>query len=201
MTPRQIDDFFRTLAGELDEPATAYLTGAGAGAIYGRIRPSLDVDFALEIRRKNRLPAEVEAAVARATRLTAIPANFAADIDRWGMISLLDYKRRAHVYRRYGRLTVKILDPLHWSIGKLTRYLDPDIEDVVQVFRRQRVPALAAAGLWGRALRASPASDAQWQFRRQVEAFLGRHGRRVWGRAFDAATSVKAFHRAARIRD
>jgi hypothetical protein len=204
MTIRRIERFLATLARELNVPATAYVTGAAAAALWGSVRPSRDIDLGLEFRSQPRSPAgeweQLQNAVDRTTKLTGIPANVAEDIDRWGMITLLDYKRSARRYKRFADLDVKLLDPVHWAIGKLTRYLDADLQDVVRVFRRQRVSPSSAASVWGRALRASPASSAQLQFRRNVEDFLTRSGRSIWGRGFDPETSRQAFKRAARIR-
>ncbi|HEX4510106.1 MAG TPA: hypothetical protein VH328_08510, partial [Burkholderiaceae bacterium] len=70
---------------------------------------------------------------------------------------------------------------------------------VSEVFRRQAVDAVRAGRLWGRALRASPASTAQFQFRRNVETFLDHQGKRTWGAAFDAGPVRRTFERAARI--
>jgi hypothetical protein len=209
MTRRRIEKFLAVLAGELAVPARAYLTGAAAAALWGRVRPSLDVDLGLEL-----LPGKagtarsartsngwdvIQAAVDRTVRLTGIATSAAADIDRWGMITLLDYKRTSRLYRRFGKLEVRLLDPANWAIGKLTRYLDPDVRDVIEVFRKNGVDATRAARLWGRALRASPPSTAQFQFRRNVEDFLRRRGRATWGPPFDAATVLRAFERAALI--
>ena len=200
MTRRRIEQFLKTLAAELDRPARLYLTGAAAAALLGRVRPSLDIDFGLEIEDPD--PAAwraVQEAVDRASRLSGIAASAAEDIDRWGMISLLDYKKTARPHRHFGQLDVRVLNPLHWSIGKLTRFLDVDIDDVVEVFRRQSIAAPAAAKLWGRALRASPPSTAQFQFRRQVEVFFRTQGRAVWGATFDGEASIRLFYRAADI--
>ncbi|HZL19714.1 MAG TPA: hypothetical protein VFG23_18415 [Polyangia bacterium] len=200
MTPRRIEQFLATLAAQLDAPARAYLTGAAAAALWGRVRPSLDVDLGVELKRGSDW-ASVQEAVDRTTRLTGIPANVAEDIDRWGMITLLDYRRSSRRYKRFGRLEVRLLHPANWSIGKLTRYLDPDIRDVVEVFRRQKIAVARAARTWGRALRASPASTAQFQFRRNVESFLVKRGRSIWGAPFDAKAAITTFHRAAAIRE
>jgi len=215
MTRRRIDRFLATLATELRVPARAYVTGAAAAALWGRVRPSLDIDLGVELRSAKRPPAQsaslrsqpqatwaaVEAAVARTTALTGIPASAAEDIDRWGMITLLDYRRTSRLYRRFDRLEVRLLDPRNWAIGKLTRYLDPDVRDVAEVFRRQGVEASSAARLWGRALRASPASTAQFQFRQHVELFFQREGRHIWGKTFAFTDAIVAFHGAAGIRD
>jgi hypothetical protein len=103
VTKRQIDRFFTTLAAELGVPARAFVTGATAAALWGRVRPSQDIDLGLELRRRSTSGwAAVERAVERTTRLTGVPTNVAEDIDRWGMITLLDYKRSSRLYRRFG---------------------------------------------------------------------------------------------------
>ena len=200
MNARQIDRFFTLVSRELGTEARAVLTGAAAGALWGRVRPSVDVDFALELRRKN--PEQwkkVEDAIERAVQLTGIQANYAEDIDRWGLITLLDYKKHARLYKHFGPLRLDLLEPAYWSIGKMTRYLEPDVRDMIVVFKRQRIAWEKLASLWGRALRASPRSAALGQFRRQVEDFFRRHGRAIWGRTFPLPQALRRFHSAAGI--
>jgi len=200
MNLRQIDRFFQVLSEQLDEELVVLLTGAAAGTIWGQVRPSVDVDFAVQLRRRDKETWEkLEAAIERAVKLTGTQANYAEDIDRWGLIALLDYKRRTHPYRRFGRLQVRLLDPAYWSIGKMTRYLDPDVRDMVQVFKRQKVPADRLARLWGRALKRSPRSAVLIQFRRQVEDFLRTYGPAIWGKQFDAGKTTRRFYREAGI--
>ena len=201
MTPRQIERVMATLAAELGIPARAYLTGAAAAALWGRVRPSYDVDLGLEPKENSRASwALVQRAVERTTKLTGVAVSVAEDIDRWGMITLLDYKRTSRRYRKFGKLELRLLHPANWSIGKLTRGLDSDLRDVAEVFRRQRVPLARVTSTWGRALRASPASTAQFQFRRNVEHFLRERGRRIWSSTFDPAAATAAFRRAAGIK-
>lgn len=203
MTPKRIEHFLTVLASELRHPARVYVTGAAAAALWGRVRPSVDVDLGIELvsRSTDRVHdwQSIETAVERTKRLTGIPANVAEDIDRWGMITLLDYRRTSRRYRRFQQLDVRLLHPTNWSIGKLTRFLDSDIRDVTEVFRAQKVQPAAAARTWGLALRASPPSTTQFQFRRNVAHFLARQGRTIWGRAFDPAATIRAFERAAGI--
>ncbi|MBI3319005.1 MAG: hypothetical protein HYZ89_00230 [Candidatus Omnitrophica bacterium] len=201
MNERQIQRFFRILARELNRPARVIVTGAAAGSLWGSVRPSLDIDFAITLARGGRSRQEiVEAAIARTVQLTGIPANYAQDIDRWGMISLLDYRRHTVPYRTFGKLAVRLLDPVYWSIGKISRYLDPDVQDLLAVLTRRRIPAGRYIRTWARALRASLPSPARAQFRAQAEHFLRVYGRDVWGRRFDAEIAVRQFHRAADIR-
>ena len=200
MTRRQIDYFFRTLARELDRPARVIVTGAAAGTLWGSTRPSLDIDFAIHVPRARQAGWEAaEAAIARAVQLTGIQANYAEDIARWGLISLLDYRRHTQRYQRFHQLEVRLLDPIYWSIGKISRYTDPDIHDVVGALKRKRIPAGRVVTVWAAALRASPRSEALPLFRRQAEHFLSTYGQTVWGRRFDAPAAIQQFHRAAGI--
>ena len=201
MTPRAIDRFFRTLAREFHEPAAIIVTGAAAGSLWGHIRPSQDVDFGVQLggRVSNRWE-RFEAAVTRTVQQTGIQVNFAEDIDRWGSITLLDYRRHTLPYRRFGTLSVRLLDPVYWSIGKLGRYFDLDVNDVVTVLKRRRVPAVSVIRVWAKALRASPQSTALVQFRSQVEHFLRTYGRTIWGRSFYPEAAIRRFYRAAGIR-
>jgi hypothetical protein len=197
MTRRQIERFFRLVSEAAREPATVILTGAAAGSLWGHVRPSLDIDFALRPRRRHRRSwTNLEEAVEQATRLTGIRANYTEDIDRWSSISLLDYRRHARPFRRFGLLRVQVMDPAYWSIGKVSRYLDPDVRDLVAVLRRRRVPLRSLVRLWARAVRRSPRSPALTQFCRQAEQFLRAYGRRVWGTAFNAERTIGEFRRA-----
>ena len=196
MTPRQIDQFFRALGRQLEVPARAILTGAAAGSLWGHVRPSLDVDFAIRPAGRGRGAWQhIEQAVERASRLTGIRAHYAEDIDRWSAVSFLDYRRHTTPYRRYGLLDVRLLDPAYWSIGKMTRYLDLDVRDLVHVLSRQRVPPCRLVALWARAIRHSPRSPALGQCRRQIEHFLRTFGHAIWGQTFDAERAIRLFHR------
>jgi hypothetical protein len=200
MSPRAIDRFFRTLAREFSGSLTVIVTGAAAGSLWGYVRPSQDIDFGVRLSRHDQDAWErFQAAVDRTVQQTGIQVNYAEDIDRWGSITLLDYRRHTVPYRRFGRLSVRLLDPVYWSIGKLGRYFELDVNDVVKVLRRQRVPESSALRLWGRVLRASPRSTAVTQFRFQVEHFLRTHGRTIWGGAFDPESAIRRFQHAAGI--
>ena len=201
-----IDRFFRILAKEFDQPATVILTGAAAGSLLGHIRTSRDIDFAVRVARPGEDTWErLASAIDRARQRVGIEVNYAEDIDRWSSVTLLDYRRHTTAYRRFGALQVQVLDPIYWAIGKLGRYLEIDVNDLVAVLRHHRVPAHRvpahrAVEVWGSALRSSPKSAALFQFRRQVEHFLRTYGKTVWGRAFDPEAAVRRFHRAAGIR-
>ena len=53
MNRRQIDTFFQVLSEQMNEPLVVLLTGAAAGTIWGQVRPSVGVDFAVQVRRRD----------------------------------------------------------------------------------------------------------------------------------------------------
>jgi hypothetical protein len=200
MDKRQIDRFFRIVDAEFRDRARAILTGAAAGNILGGTRPSMDVDFEIELMSLNEESwRKLESAIQKAVRETGIQANYTEDIDRWGMITLLDYRKNATLYKKYGKLALYVLDPAYWSIGKMTRFLNPDIQDMIQVFRKKKVSPSKLARVWGKALKESPRSTDLARFRRHVEGFFESYGRKIWGSGFDPAEVIRQFNRAAGI--
>src|SRR3989344_6112695 len=140
MDLKQINRFFKILSLKLDSKTKAILTGAAAGAVWGNIRPSVDLDFAIETAKQDADAwTKLEEALEETVKLTGLKADYAEDIDRWGLVSLLDYKERSLPYRRLGFLELRLMDPAYWSIGKMTRYLDSDRKDMAQVFKTQKV--------------------------------------------------------------
>ena len=200
MSPRQIARFFYLLAKRFDEPCTIILTGAGAGAIYGRVRATLDLDFALRFKTKGRTKKEklwkhFDQAVREVTSLTGIAAQYAEDIDRWSAITFLDYEKHTRRFQKFGTIEVRLLEPGYWAIGKLARYLDPDIRDLVRVLKKTKTSWSDLVRLAGLALRKSPKSTSCFLFRRQVEDFLSASGRALWGKSYSAEKAVRCFRR------
>jgi len=200
MDKRQIERFFKIIDKEFQKDARAILTGAAAGAIWGSTRPSIDIDFAIDLQSYADPDWErMESAIRKAIQETGIQANYAEDIDRWGMVSLLDYKKNSTLYKKFGKLALMVLDPAYWSIGKMTRFIDPDIQDMIQVFRKKKVSPSRLAEVWGRALKESPKSTALIRFRRQVEIFIKSYGTKIWGKSFNAMETIHQFHSSAGI--
>ena len=192
--------FFRALSKQLDEPVKVFLTGAAAGALFGNIRSSADVDFAIEPSRGRKESwNKIDDAVKRASRATGITVQYARDIDRWGMISLLDYRKKSILYRKFGSIEVRALHPVYWAIGKFTRYLESDVQDLATVFTKKKISSLKLAATLGKALRKSPPSSQGFQFKQHVEQFFTGYGRKVWGPRFDPASAISVFHLAAGI--
>ena len=201
MTPRTIDRFFKTLAVEFQESAAILVTGAAAASLWGTLPPSQDLDFEIRLSGNHTSSWErFRSAITRTTQQTGIQARYAEDIDRWSGIALLN-RRRAALHRKFSTLSVRLLEPVHWSIGKLGRNSGGDVTDVVQVFTRTRVSAPAAIRVWGAALKESQSSESEAlsHFQSQVEGFLGTHGRTIWGKTFDVEAAIARFQRAAGV--
>lgn len=177
-----------------------FLTGAVAGSIFGNVRSSADIDFAIEPKRQGKgFWDKIDDAIRRTSRATGVSVQYARDIDRWGMISLLDYRKHTLPYRKFGGIDVRTLDPVHWAIGKFSRYLEPDVQDLAVVLKKKKIPPARLTATLGKALRASPPSSQCFQFRRHVEHFFREHGRKIWGESFSPDASVRVFHQQAGI--
>lgn len=202
MRKNTIDLFFLELDRALSKPASVILTGAVAGALYGNVRPSIDIDF--EIRLKGKAtPTRDEALrilIREASSKLGIASNYSDDISHWSMIDYLDYRKTSIPYKRIGQIDVRLIAPEHWTIGKMTRFLEIDVKDMVKVIKKKRLPAGPLISLWARALRASPLSLTKGQFRRNVETFLNIHGKTLWGAAFDKQKAIHDFRKSAGLK-
>src|SRR5262245_11236179 len=149
-------------------------------------RATLDIDFEIRLKRVPRGAnaakswEAVQRAIEDTARATGITAQYAEDIDKWSLIALPS--KHSRLYRRFGKVEVRILDPIVWAIGKLARYLSTDIQDLRIVLKNADIRPRETVKLWGTALGISPASSSQTTFRKQVEAFLSQHAREIWGR-------------------
>lgn len=192
--------FARALASRLDHSVQLVLTGGGEALLLGGTRPTRDLDFGLVARiRKPEAWRDLEQAVEQAAAQAGIVVQYSQDIDRWSSISIPRQRRRSQLWRRIGRLSVRLLDPTCWAVYKLARYLDSDVEDLVAVLRRERVSNSQLARLCGECLRTSPRSPNLHLFRRQVEHFFRTHGAAIWGKGFDGESAIAVFHRSAGI--
>jgi len=192
-----IDRFFEDLGRRIDRPVRVLLTGAAAGILQGMERATLDIDFEIRLKRvagESDSAARWEAvqrAIADAARATGITPQYDEDIDKWSSIALPS--KHSRLYRRFGKVEVRILDPGLWAIGKLTRYLSTDIQDLRIVLKSANISSRVTVRLWGTALGISPASSSQITFRKQVEAFLDQYAGEIWGRSTDSTRLKRLF--------
>lgn len=195
MTRRRIDAFFRELDKLLKRKAQVILVGASAGALMGHIRPSVDIDFEIRLSGSKRSGDELklEEAILQTARKIGVAVNFSGDISRWSMISFLDYQRTAVLYKKFGDLTVKLIAPEYWTIGKMARFLKLDIQDMTKIIRKKDLKPQKLMQIWKAALQDSDLCLELGQFRDHVRFFVEKYGHRLWGRSFDAQELLKDF--------
>lgn len=198
-----IDQFFQELDKKIEYPVKVILTGAMAGIILGNIRPSMDIDFEIEFSSaqnpSGKLIQQIELAIQEVSKKLNLPAQYSENIQGWSQISFLNYREESKLYKRIGKIEIHLLSPLHWSIGKLARYLELDAMDVVYVFRKHAVSWNKTAHLWGKALDNSSRSDKSREFREHVIDFFASRGKKVWGSDFEAAAAIQEFKSSAGI--
>ena len=196
-----IHRFFKELEREFGKPAEVILTGAAAGSLLGVNRPSMDIDFEIRVGRGRREldQTPVRIAIQKIVDRLGVAANYSDDIGHWSMINLLDYRKKAFSYLKMGKLHIRLMKPEYWTIGKMGRFLEIDLRDVIRMIRGKKLKPGSLIPLWGRALRASPLSPDLDNFRRNVTHFIERYGKRAWGKKFDAKESVLLFEKSAGI--
>jgi len=202
MQKNLIDLFFKELDRTLSCPSLVILTGAAAGAIYGNVRQSVDIDFEIRLKRKDKNATRnqeniLQDSIRETSSKLGIASNYSDDISHWSMIDYLNYRKTAIPYKKIGQIDVRLMAPEHWTIGKMTRFLEIDVKDMVKVIKKKRLSAGMLIALWARALRASPLSLTKGQFRRNVETFLNVHGKKLWGATFDRQRAINDFQRLA----
>lgn len=202
MNQKEIDSFFQVLSCNVKKlgraKAKIILTGAAAGNLLGGNRPSIDIDFALICDKK--YIKDIEKAARQASLASGIAVNYSQDIDRWSEITFLDYKKHTTHYKTIGSVEISILSPDYWSIGKITRYIDTDVDDLVKVLKNSRLSCAKLSKLWGKALAESPLSSASSSFKKHAEHFLKTYGKLIWGKNYNQGLCLRAFWDAAGIK-
>jgi len=191
MRKGDIDRFFREAAKEIRTPVRIYLTGGIASWFLGGDRPTEDIDFGLRASEGKWM--EVEGVIQGVSRKLGIPVQFSEDIGRWGMIGILDYEKGARLYKRFGKVSVYLLDVGVWSVGKMNRYYQSDVDDLRAVLKKQRPDSGKLVTIWARALRESPRSSSSVLFVKTVEDFLKNYGQEIWGSRFNSEETTRKF--------
>lgn len=195
MKIREVRQFFDELDKRINVPIRVILTGGAAAVLQGVSRATFDIDFELQLRKTDELE-KIQKAIEETGRVTGIIPQYAEDIDRWSSIALPGKKSRR--YAKIGKIEVRLLDPTYWAIGKFSRYLSSDVQDLLTVFRHTKIKPESLARLLGKALGLSPASSSQTIFRRQVESFFDSYTGDIWGSSTDPVMLKNIFLASAR---
>jgi hypothetical protein len=194
MKAREIDTFFSELDKRVKFPLQVILTGGAAGILMGVNRVTNDIDFEVHLR-ASRGWEQLEQACLEVANITSISPQYADDIDRWSSIPLLE--KKTQLYKKIGKIEIRILEPAYWAIGKLTRFLSSDVEDMVYVFKEKKVNPLTCARIWGLALKKSSPSLMQSNYKRQVDLFFDRYATKIWGKKANPEKLKDIFAKAA----
>lgn len=196
MKAADIDRFFADLGRRIHHPVQILLTGGAAAILQGTSRATFDIDFEVRLNKAETSWDDIQKAIGETSTATGTAAQYAEDIDRWSSIALPN--KTSRLYRRFGKVEVRILQPGPWAIGKLARYLHSDIHDMRVVLKAAKTRPKTLVKLWGTALGISPASSSQGSFRKQVENFLEQYAREIWGAQADPAELKRVFLETAR---
>jgi len=218
-----IERFFTALAKAWPHRTGCILIGGAAAVLEGSSRPTSDVDF--EVGFGGAVSAEDPDAFAGAVReaesASGVSGQFSEDIAGWSPIALPPYRNTTRLWKSFGPISVRLLEPAIYVLSKLRRGTADDFSDLLIVARRNhgdhgdrrspRPPRLHTAGLagakrhrvpWRRlsalcasSVRSSPRSTRLRAFILRVEYLFNRHGRDIWGPAFDPGTAIALFRR------
>ncbi len=192
MNLAQAESYFNDLGRQLPAQTVIVLTGGIAASLLADARTTDDIDFAV-IKPLVRHWDEVSGLLTRLAAKRGIQVQFSEDLDRWSSVTLLDWKKHTRLHRKSGKLEVRILDPLYFSIGKITRGTERDVQDLRAVLRAQKTGWEPLVRLWAKALKKSPRSTALPLVKRQMLAFLKDEGPWVWGKRFKPEEAVGLF--------
>lgn len=189
MRKGDIDRFFLEVSKKNHVSISVYITGGIASWLMGGNRPTQDIDFGLKTP-KNKWN-EVESVFQETSQQLGLPIQFSENISRWSFIEIPDYEKKAIFYKKFGKVSVFLLDPISWSIGKVSRYYQSDVDDLRVVFKKQKPKIEEVIKGWSKALRKSPKSSDQFLFLKTAEDFLKTYGKEIWGKSFDVEKHLK----------
>jgi hypothetical protein len=176
-----IDSFFTCLSKKWPHPTRIIISGGAASLVMGGRRPTLDIDFEVDFSKaKNVSKEEFQEAIKKTMEATAIKAQFSEDIQRWSEISFIDYRGHLKAYKDFKSISVYILDAKYWSIGKISRYWDQDIQDMLAVFKKERVDPIDLLTIWKAALSDSCLSSKLNPTKKHILHFFTTFGRKIW---------------------
>lgn len=182
MNPKKLVPFFEEVGKQLKSPVRVVLTGGAVLGIYAQARFTQDLNFAVEAAEGFEAAVEIFERVAVKHDLDL---QYSEDIGNWSQLSLLDWRQNTIHLGTYWKLTVDVLSPLYFSLGKIARSMEQDLQDISDVFRAKNVRGEDVVALWIRALKESPKSSAIPAIKKYMKEFLSTGGRGIWDNGAD----------------
>jgi hypothetical protein len=171
-----IDLFFNKLSAFVEDEIDIYLLGGCALIILGASRMTQDIDF--EVRGASDDTIEK---IQQYCNTENVPINFSEDAGKWGMIKINNNRNTTLPYDKFGNITVRIFDPYDMCVGKIERFTDIDIQDVIFLIKKFSMKPEEILSVLAKALKESVKSEKNFLFRKQVESFIKTYSNKLWG--------------------
>lgn len=176
MNKTKVRVFFKTFSKLQKSKIKIHLTGGIAAMYYGGVRPTEDIDFAI-----SRSDENIVENLNKTSQSLGIPIQYSTDIQRWGMINIPNLNQGAQYQFSEGLVEVYCLAPEKWAVGKLSRFYEDDLKDLVKVFTEQKTALQKCLKYWKKALEESPDSSEKRLFENNIKYFLENYSKKIWG--------------------
>ena len=197
MTQRDIERFFTALARRWNGSMQVILIGGSAAVLAGSRRLTRDVDFEARAGPVS-LPEDddlLSSAIHRAIADTDVPAQFTENIGAWSEIAMPPYRHSTRLWKRFGKIQVRLLTPALYAVSKLRRGIARDFSDLVFVSQATKLSWRDLARACGASVRLSPRSTRLPPFIKRIEYLFRERGRTIWGPGFDPDAAIALFYR------
>ncbi|PIQ88925.1 MAG: hypothetical protein COV72_05775 [Candidatus Omnitrophica bacterium CG11_big_fil_rev_8_21_14_0_20_42_13] len=185
MKPKDIDLFFNRLSENFSGNVKIIILGGAGSLLMGGKRPTLDIDFEVRFNDGENIDrVKFQEAIKKTTQTTGISAQFSEDAERWSEISLSDYSEHLKTYKAFKNIAVYFLEPEYWSIGKISRYWDQDIQDMIAVFKHENIGPINLLAVWTTAISQSPLSSQLFSAKKHIFHFFKTFGRKIWDKDY-----------------
>lgn len=181
MHTKEIDSYFLTLSQTLNKPTRIILIGGAASLIMGGVRSTRDVDYEIQTKESAEV---IQRGILKSEKKSGLASEYSTDIERWSMLNMPGYRKKITLYKKFNHVSVYVLKPEYWSIGKIGRYLDSDIQDMIAVFTKQKTKPESLIKVWKEVLKKSPLSDELFHFKKHIEHFFNTFGPKLWNKKF-----------------
>jgi hypothetical protein len=195
MDRETLDHFFQEISRTVKGPTRVYLTGGTVSYPWGGNRPPEGATFGLHCTG----PAawDLQNDIEAAGETSGMPVALKGMPGLFEKAYLPDYKKGATLYKRFGRLSVYLLDWKVWSIGKLGRGELADLRDLKVVLQKVRPSPIEALKVWAQALKGGIMPAHSTAFVRAVENFFRQFGREIWGGHLEPERILEGFRKRA----
>ncbi len=162
--------FLERLSQEIRSDVTLYLTG-GTLLIYHGIRPTTtDIDFGFDA--TDPIDRESLPELAQRVAGTDIRVQCSEEIAGWSMMPLPEYRERAPLLFRSGRLTVRSVHPTDLVLAKIHRGYAEDLADAMALARYFQLSIEELSTRFKEIFIVYPASTDKRDFRHRFDRFL-----------------------------